>query len=210
LAEFPPSPKSKFCLTKTPENLCEDINYSILTGDGTYFVRVNVGDPSSDTVQNLKINGKTVASNLFVPKGEMKSVEEVIEAQRGYLTFKSDCVENCDYAVTKMNSIEIMPFKDDKNKSNQDDDVPKKKLCGGGKEGGKCESGGDVLHCIYNDITHPSAVNCNGRNMLMLIPNDYKCKDQLGKYKCVKKSYSNSDECKAFCPQHCNKNMCAG
>ena len=43
---------------------------------------------------------------------------------------------------------------------------------------------------------------------MMEVPQGYKCKDQIGKFKCVKRSYDRPEECQKYCPNKCKKNRC--
>jgi len=43
----------------------------------------------------------------------------------------------------------------------------------------------------------------------MEIPKDYKCRDQIGKFKCVKRTYENKVDCAKYCPKACQQDKCA-
>lgn len=205
-AEFPPSPLSKFCSTSEADVLCENVTWSVKTGNGKFFVRLYIGDPNNDSVINLKINDIYVVKNQIIPKGDLKVFEATSEAKNGFLIFSPECVDNCDYAVTKINAVELMPYKEHLDKPEPQSNETK--VCGEGLMGGKCNTGPDVLHCIFADPSNQVASNCNGSNMLMEIKVGYKCKDLIGNFKCVKKQYDTDEQCKQFCVQSCNKNNC--
>jgi hypothetical protein len=206
LAEFPPSPKSKFCSTPEADTLCENITWSVRTGNGKYFVRVYVGDSTSDSVINLKLNGISLVKNDLVPKGDLKVYESTVEAKNEFIIFSPECEDNCDYAVTKFNAVELTPFRETNDVV--EPQTNETKVCGEAFTGGRCESGPNVVHCLFDDPSNQVAANCNGSLMLMQIAQGYKCKDLIGKFKCVKKSYPSDEECKQYCVQACNKGNC--
>ena len=206
LAEFPPSPNSKFCLSPSADTLCENVTWTVRTGSGKYFVRIYIGDPTNDSVNNLKINDVYVVKNQIVAKGDLKVFEATVEAKNEFITLSPECEDNCDYAVTKINAVEILPYKE--SQDHVEPTTNEIKLCGDAFSGGRCESGPNVLHCLFEDPSKQVASNCNGSLMLMQIQSGYKCKDLVGKFKCVKKAYANDEECKQFCVQTCNKNNC--
>jgi len=207
LALFAPSPKSKFCVEPNEESLCEIITWSVKTGGGTYYVRINIGDPQNDSQINLKINDAPVIVNDVIPRGELRVYEEIVEAKNEFLIFSPECDDDCDYAVTKINSIEITPFNENeeekKEAKNLDED-----LCGNGFKGGRCDIGPDIENCVFDDPHNPVVQSCNGQLMVMLIPNSYSCKDQIGKFKCIRKSYATTEECRKSCVRPCSKNLC--
>jgi len=65
-----------------------------------------------------------------------------------------------------------------------------------------------VLHCLFDSASNPLTKNCTGEYVLMEIDNTSLCKQDAGKYKCVKKTYGNAVECKQFCPKACRKSVC--
>lgn len=184
LAEFPPSPLSKFCLTPSVDTICENVTWSVMTGNGKYFVRLFVGDPANDSVNNITINGLKVVKNQLVKRGDEKVFEALVEAKNDLLTLSLACEENWEYAATKLRAVEIIPSKESLEVKNPV--TNETKTCGDSFTGGRCESGPDVLHCLFDNPSNTVATNCNGGFMLMKIQNDYKCKDQVGKYKCIK------------------------
>ena len=107
LVEFPPSPKSKYCDNPSDDTLCENLTWTLKTGNGKYFIRLSVGDPSSDSVNNIMINGKYAVRNQIVKRNHIKVYETEAEAVNEFITLSAECEENCDYAVTKLVAIEI-------------------------------------------------------------------------------------------------------
>jgi len=208
LVEFPPSPKSKYCSKPSINTMCEVVSWSVLAGDGKFLVRIYAGDPNDPIYQNLKINDKIAVENEVIKDGDLKVYEFVEEAINKYITISPECEDNCDYALSKINAIEISPYKENEELHKEESQSDEKKVCGDSFVGGRCENGPDATHCLYDDPSKAGATNCNGGNMIIMIPKDYKCKDQVGKFKCVKKSYSSIDDCKRYCVQTCNKNKC--
>ena len=74
---------------------------------------------------------------------------------------------------------------------------------------GKCDNGLDPLHCLYEDPTLPITKRCTGEFVLMEIPKGYKCNDQVGQFKCVRRVYQKAGECERFCPGTCKKGYCS-
>ena len=44
---------------------------------------------------------------------------------------------------------------------------------------------------------------------MMEVPQGYKCKDQIGKFKCIRRVYSSPAECQKYCVKDCKKEKCA-
>jgi hypothetical protein len=205
--EFPPSPLSRYCNKPNPDTNCEPVVWSAWTGPGKFKVKLLIGDILNDINIDFVINGKVVAKSLKIQKNKLHIIEEVIESKGGFITLGSECKENCEYALSKLNAIQISPFEVDEMKKNKK--VSEKKLnCGEAYEKGRCDIGPDVTHCLFEDQSKSSAKFCSGINSLVKIPNDYKCKEQIGKYKCVKVEYDSEEECKKFCPKLCNTTKC--
>jgi hypothetical protein len=204
---FPPSINSKYCTKSRPDQMCEPVTWKVKAGKGKFLVKFFIGDAAEDRKIDLKINGKFFAKNKFVPKNTLEVIEEVVETKNEILELSSDCIEDCDNSISVINAIEIFPPEenDDSLTSNE---MKEKIVCGNSVEGGRCNKGTNVLHCIYDDPTTPSAKFCNGESALVSIPRDFKCRDQFGKYKCVSKIYSDSSECKLNCPKECEESKC--
>ena len=209
--EFPPSPLSRFCNKPNPETNCEPVMWSVWAGPGKFNIKLLLGDVTSDIIIDFTINGKSVAKNLKVAKNKLHILEEVVESKSGFINITSECFENCDFAKSKLNAIEIKPFEkfdSTKNDSNQFENKEKKLPCGEAFEKGRCNTGPNVLHCIFYDKTQPSAAYCSKNLSLVMIPNDYNCKEQIGKYKCVRIEYESEDDCKLYCPKKCKASKC--
>ena len=207
LIEFPPSPQSKYCNKPNLDSLCDKITFTLKSGSGKFFVRLYIGDPENDSKVDLKVNDKFLVNNQKIKQNKLKSYEGVIEAKNEYISIEPNCLENCEFAMAKLNAIEIIPYKEKPN-------LPKiitnevKLKCGHSWVGGRCDTGPDVVHCMFDDPSKQVATNCNGNLIIMSVPENYHCKDQIGKYKCVKKKYETDLECKKYCVQGCIKNKC--
>ena len=205
LVEFLPSPKSKRC--SRPGASCDSVNWSVKVGLGLFFVRLYVGDPSNKTKVDLTVNDKLFAQDITVEGDELKVFEGLVESKNEYIVVSSNCQKNCDDGVTKLNAIEIKPYEEKPNKI-ETQSAEKSISCGHAFVGGRCDKGPDVLHCLFNDPSVEVAGNCTGNLIIMMIPNTYQCKDQIGKYKCLQKIYDNDEDCKKYCVNNCQKNQC--
>jgi len=203
-AEFLPPSKAKAC--SVPGANCESVNWSAKVGDGLFFVRIYAGDATSKSRINLQVNGKYFAKDQHVAEDEIKVFEGVAESSNGFIVITQKCEEKCDHGSSKMNAVEIMPY-EDKPKA-KESKTPEKEVCGHSYVGGRCEKGPNVMHCLFDDPSEEVAGNCTGSLVIMNIPNTYTCKDQIGKFKCVKKIYDTDDECKKYCVNNCNRNQC--
>jgi hypothetical protein len=155
---------------------------------------------------NLSINGKYLAKNKLIATNNLEAYSDVFEAKDEILELTSECKENCDYSISILNAIEITPY--ESGNENLSSRIEKQTRCGNSIEGGRCDKGPDVLNCLFDDPTISSAKYCNGEYALLSIPREYQCSDQFGKYKCVKKVYSDSSECKLNCPKKCKDEKC--
>jgi hypothetical protein len=205
--EFPPSQKSKICAA--PGAQCDRVTWSVRTGIGKYFVRLYVGDPQNNSKVDFEMNGVWLARNKIVKKGKLKIFEGVVEAKNEFLVLKDKCETNCSFSSAKLNAIEVSPY-EEKKKLEAPVTLESPTTCGHAFNGGRCESGPDVLHCLFEDPSREVAGNCTGSLVIMAIPKTYHCKDQVGKYKCLKKVYANNDECQKYCVNDCKRNQCIG
>ena len=205
LVEFLPSPKSKQC-TKPGAN-CASVNWSVKVGLGLFFVRLYVGDPSNKIKVDFMVNDKFLAKDQKVEEDELKVFEGVVESKNDFIVVSSNCQNNCDDGVSKLNAIEIMPY-EEKPKKKETKSAEVALTCGHAFVGGRCDKGPDVLHCLFDDPSKEVAGNCTGNLVIMMIPNTYQCKDQIGKYKCLQKIYGNDEDCKKFCVNNCKKSQC--
>ena len=73
---------------------------------------------------------------------------------------------------------------------------------------GRCETGPNVLHCIFEDKNVSSVKFCSGKFVLVRIPENNICISQRGKYKCINIEYDSEDECKVSCHQQCKGSKC--
>lgn len=209
LVEFPPDPTSIYCNNTAPENLCEPVFWTAKVGKGLFIVRLYIGDPKESIKSDISINKKIFTKGLIVEKNKLEIVEKIVESVNGYLNVSANCTENCENSVNKLNAIKISPYLYD-DELNKPQDVNKEKLlsCGKSYKGGRCDTGPNVLHCIFNDPTVLSASFCSEDKILKAIPTNYTCKDQVGHYKCVNKIYINEEECKQYCPGPCHGERC--
>ena len=205
--EFPPSPKSKIC--KAPNSTCDKVTWSVRVGIGRFFVRLFAGDPENQTKLDLKINDVFLAKNKVIDQNKLKIYEQVLESKDEFLVLSNNCEENCDLANAKINAIEISQYVE-KPKTPKATSSEIQLNCGHAFIGGRCDTGPDILHCLIDDPSKEVAGNCGGSNVLMLIPSTYQCKDQIGKYKCMKKIYESNDECRKNCVNNCIRNQCIG
>jgi hypothetical protein len=203
--EFYPSPKSKLC--SKPGAICENVKWSAKTGPGLFYVRLYVGDPESKSKVDLMVNDKYFAENKTIKEDDLKIYEGLVEAKNEFITIESNCKVNCQDTVSKLNAVEIIPYEDKKN-AKTPPSQEKQENCGNAFTGGRCEKGPDVSHCLFNDPSAEVAGNCTGSLVIMQIPKTYHCKNQIGKYKCVKKVYKNEEECRKFCVNNCKKEQC--
>jgi len=208
LVEFPPSPKSKFCTKPNPDVICENITWSVKAGNGKFNIKLYVQDVESNTRLDLKVNDQYFAQEKTVTKGKLEVFEGVVESDSGYLTVSSECVNNCEFAMSKLNMFEFYPY--DENMVNKKvEPLAEMEVCGGSIVGGKCDSGPDVTHCLFQGTDVESAKFCIGELILMEIPTSYKCEDQRKKLKCVKRKYKDNTECLKYCPRQCRKAYCS-
>ena len=208
LIEFPPAPTSDFCNNSAPENLCEPAVWSAKVGKGLFNVRLYIGDPKESFKSDLLVNKKVFTKSLIVEKNKMEIIENVIEDNNGYISISALCTENCEKSVNKLSAIKISPFLYDDDGKNKMEGKEIQSNCGKAFTGGRCNTGPNVLHCIFNDPTVEAAAYCSEDKILKAIPSSYSCKEQIGHYKCVNKMYISEDECKQFCPGKCQAERC--
>ncbi len=210
LVEFPPDSKSKFCNKPSPDVLCDKVNWSVKVGHGKFNVKIYVGDPQANTKVDLKINDDYIAENTTVPKGELKVFEGAFDSLNEYLTIKSDCKDDCEYAMSKMNMVEVYPFEEKSRKEPEPEPEQRDNTCGNAISGGKCSKGPDVTHCVFEDASDEGTKFCTGNMLLVEVSKQYRCVQQRGKFKCVKRKYKDQGECVFYCPGKCERSMCLG
>ncbi len=205
--EFPPSESSILCNNPSNSLICEPINWFIKVGKGVFVVKLFIGDPQNEFKSNFIVNNKLFSNGELFEKNKLYTIEKHVEDINEFITITSQCSTDCDYNYGRLNAIKITTYEvfNKELKDSKDDATP----CGNGFKGGKCLFGPDVLHCIFNDPTVVSASYCHGDKVLKAIPNDYMCKDQIGHFKCVRKSYINEDECRLYCPSKCENEKCS-
>lgn len=211
LVEFNPDPYSKHCLNPSPEKNCEPVKWYAKVGSGLFIVKLFIGDPNIGFKSDLKVNNKSFTKNKFIEKNKLEIVEEVVESIDDFIEVYADCQEDCEYSMNRLSAIEIIPYsfyKDSISEENVADNNEISLPCGIAYKGGRCDTGPNVLHCVYNDATVAGASFCNGEKILKSISSSYMCKEQIGHYKCVNKVYSNNEECNRFCPTKCKEEKC--
>ena len=200
--EFPPSPNSLECTKPNPTKLCEPVFWRVKVGKGRYKITIYAGDVLKDFQMDLRVNNKILVKNKLIKKNTMEKFTDIIDAKNEFLEFTSVCEEHCEYSNTKINAIEIVPYEE---KVSTEEVVPKEKeVCGYSFVNGRCLTGPDVIHCVYDDTSVSSTQYCNNDKVLVMIPETTVCKEHIGFYKCVYKMYSDPNECTKYCPKKCN------
>lgn len=207
--KFPPSPQSKYCNKPNPESNCEPVSWAAWVGPGKFKVKLFIGDPLDDVYADFSINGRSFVKSEKIPKNKLAFFEDISEAKGGFLIITSECAGDCVNSLSKLNAIEITPFFDSSKEGDEGRKKKEKKVsCGESFEGGRCDTGPDVLHCLFEDKAKSSAKFCSGEYSLVTIPDSHKCKEQIGKYKCVRIQYDSEDDCNSFCPKSCKSTRC--
>eukprot|EP00340_Litonotus_pictus_P007826 CAMPEP_0170525054 /NCGR_PEP_ID=MMETSP0209-20121228/10510_1 /TAXON_ID=665100 ORGANISM="Litonotus pictus, Strain P1" /NCGR_SAMPLE_ID=MMETSP0209 /ASSEMBLY_ACC=CAM_ASM_000301 /LENGTH=1255 /DNA_ID=CAMNT_0010814095 /DNA_START=241 /DNA_END=4008 /DNA_ORIENTATION=- len=208
LVEFFPSKKSLFCMDAT--NNCDEALFSIKTGPGNFNVKIGIGDPSYNARVDIKVNGSFIVQRTTLSKGEFQIFEGSVPAVNGFLSFKSECLSDCDYQESKMNYIEISPVRNQQDEADRETDIPPEtyNACGMAYFNGERCYREDPTNCVYLDTNSPGVHMCSGTVSLVKIPDDYKCTDQRGNVKCVKKYWERDEQskCNEVCPNACSKN----
>lgn len=207
--EFPPDPKSKFCNTDRPEVVCDKASWSAKVGFGKFNIKLYIGDILANTRVDLSVNGIPLVKQSTIEKGKLEVFEGIFDSVNEYITISPKCSFDCEYSMAKLNMITIIPFKDKKELSREHVKPIVKDPCGNAFTGGKCETGPDVVHCLYEDISVDSAKYCSGNAILVQVPSDYQCVSQRNKYKCVLRVYDKQNVCMNFCPYKCKNSNCS-
>lgn len=208
LVEFPPDQKSKFCNKAIPDTNCDKVTWSIKVGHGKFNVKLSIGDSQGNSRVDLSINNKPFVDNATIEKGNLQTFEGDFNSINEMLTISSKCKNDCEYAMAKLNQIEIAPYK------NPEADIPEptptvEDPCGNAETGGKCDIGPDILNCLYDDPLVDVAKYCNGNSLMVQVPSDYKCPTQRNKYKCVLRKFETQAECLNYCPLTCTSGLCS-
>jgi len=207
-AEFNYSQKSKKCEEVSPEISCENATWTMKVGHGKFNVKLYFGQPFQKSTVSFIIQDIPVALNRMVDSGTLDMIDKTVDSVDEKITIRGDCFDNCKDTRTILNMVEVKPVLE-----NQSDDdaglAVNASSCNNAKKGGNCNTGkGDILHCLYDNPQSPGASSCGGTNIFLKVSPGYRCLDQTGKYKCVKRTYENSEECSKFCPQTCKKSKC--
>ncbi len=207
LVEFPPDQNSKFCNTEKPEVVCDKANWSAKVGFGKFLVKLHIGDPSGNTRVDLTINGTPFVKQTTIEKGKLEVFEGVFDSVNEFITIGTKCLLDCEYSMAKLNMVEISPHSEMKNQKVEPPPTVQDP-CGNGQQGGKCETGPDVIHCLFDDPTVDVAKYCSGNSIMVQVPANYKCVTQRNKYKCVMRKYETQNSCLIFCPSGCTNGIC--
>lgn len=208
LIEFPPDQKSKFCNKSIPDTNCDKATWSIKVGHGKFRVKVYVGDIRGNSRIDISINNKPLVEGLIIEKNNLQTFEGEFSSINEMLTVSSMCKNDCEFAMTKINQIEISPYK------NRETEVPEpspivEDPCGNAISGGKCDTGTDILNCLYDHPLYEVGKYCNGNSFMVHVPADYKCPTQRNKYKCVTRKFQTQRLCLHYCPLTCINGLCS-
>jgi len=233
LVEFPISPKSAICkessvITSKPL-FCKEVTYIFKSGQGNFEVKLHVGDPLNETRADFRVNNVTFARNKYIGQGDYEVLTKDVSSHGDYLTVYSECMDNCDFQMSRLNMIEISKISDDpdlkelprslnnKNILNSLSNLPESLVdeyvnesCSNSYDGKRCLTGPEVVNCIYSDLMNPAAMMCSGKKALVRFPDNFHCINLRKKFKCVLKEYSSQSECLVFCPVDCDKGVCFG
>lgn len=188
---FNPSQKSIWCKDmKNSDINCEiETVFYIKVGRGRFQVELLSYDEIANSIINFSINNYKVASSVFVPKNTKKSFTATISAINDFLIIKAECENKCNYAMSKLNMIKI-------NKIDYDTEV----------EYSECElkEKYNELHYVSDSLEKMTMCKGDGKYIVQITDPNYKCKNLIGMYKCVRRNYDTIDECNRNCPFNCN------
>jgi hypothetical protein len=206
--EFNYSPNSEKCTEPSYEYSCENAMWTARVGFGKYIVKLYVGHPFVSTLVNFRVNDKPAAVNKSIDAGSLETISITVDSIDQKITIRGDCMTSCKDSKTILNMVEITPFVEAP--LNTDVGIATiASTCNNAFKDGQCITGkGNTLHCIYDSPQSPGAFACGGTNIFMKVPDGYRCSDQVGKYKCVKKTYENQNECLKYCPKNCQNEKC--
>lgn len=208
LIEFPPSKKSLVCNSPSSGVNCEEASWSVKTGPGIYNIKIGVGDVFSATRLDLKINSNYIAKGVTLSKGEYQIFEGSTQAINNFITIKSECIQDCAFAMSKINMLEISPVVNEDGwlKLQANNKPPEKyDACGKSSSGGRCFDS-NPTNCLYDEPSSPGTHMCTGSLNLVQVSPQYKCTDQRDKFKCVKRFYKTMALCADVCPKECTPN----
>lgn len=135
LIHFPPSAISRYCRKEKKDTICDKVDFTVKAGEGKFNVKLFVGDINVNSKIDFSINGKSVFSGI-VKKGELKVIQKVIEARNQFITITSECTKDCDFAMAKLNGVEISPAVSAAPKVKEEDSKVEIEKCGGSLEKG--------------------------------------------------------------------------
>ena len=206
--EFNYNENSEKCSEASYEYSCENATWSAKVGYGRYTVKLYVGHPFVPSLVNFRMNEEPLAVNKNIEPGTLETLMTQVDSIDQKITIRGDCMVNCKDARTILNMVEIYPFVETP-LNTEVGLATNASSCNNAIKGGQCiTGGGNIVHCLYDSPQSPGANFCGGTNIFLKVPNGYKCTDQLGKYKCVKRTYESESECLKFCPQPCRNEKC--
>lgn len=216
LVKFPPSPNSKLC----NDQPCDSVSWSIKVGPGKFKVSITCGDPTKDTKADLVVNDEYFLENEFIPLGTIKRGSKIVESISDFITIKSECKVNCDSAISKMNTVEIEPYREPNSFPDgwQDSKEAKNGAASADIAKGdlpviieKCAQLRDNYeNCLFDDTLPWVSSNCGGDLSIMKITkedNDHK--KFYNKLKCARTVYKTQELCNKYCPRtKCTNGSC--
>jgi hypothetical protein len=208
LVEFPPDKESKFCNKAIPDMDCDKVEWSIKTGHGKFNVKMFIGDTNGNSRIELSVNGKPFIKDVTLEKKNLQTFEGDFVAVNQMITVTSNCRNDCEYAMAKLNMIKISQF------NAEDDKLPeptprKEDTCGNAESGGRCDTGPDIINCLYDDPLVDVLKYCSGNSFMVQVPDTYKCATQRNRFKCVIRKFEDNKECLKYCPLSCSKGICS-
>jgi len=207
LIEFPPDQSSKFCNTDKPEVVCDKANWSAKVGFGKFKVKLYIGDLMANSRIDITVNGVPFVKQTTIEKGKLETYEGVFDSVNEFITIGAKCILDCVYSMSKLNMIEISPNKDKQEQKVEPTPVVEDP-CGNAQYGGRCDTGPDVINCLFDDPAVEAAKFCSGNAIMLQVPESYKCATQRNKFKCVLRKYENQNACLQNCPFDCTNATC--
>ena len=131
--------------------------------------------------------------------------ETTVMSVNNFISIRSECQENCEIQMSKINLVEITPILDENSWNKNIAQLQKKperyEPCGQVTTGGRCSE--NPQDCVFDTLEDPGVALCDGGLSLVEIPTDYKCPDQRGKFKCLLRIHGDKSKCDQVCPKIC-------
>lgn len=188
---FNPSHKSIWCKDMKDSDINCDIEtvFYIKVGRGRFQVELISYDEIANSIINFSLNGYKVASSVFVSKNTKKSFTATISAINDFIIINAECESKCDYAMSKLNMIKIKKIDYDTEAGYSECELKEKY---------------NELHYVADSLEKMTMCKGEGKYIVQITDPNYKCKNLIGMYKCVKRYYDTIDECNKNCPFNCN------